>query len=98
MHTTRTAFASPTGPELIDRLDELLRLTYRDADLGNLADPLDEAIYILLSRQTSETLYQRAYRDLRAAWPRWSDILAADPRELTAVLQPAGLSVQRAAQ
>lgn len=98
MHTTATALASPSGPELIDRLDELLRLTYRGAGLGNLDDPLDEAVYILLSKQTSETLYQRAYRDLRGVWPRWCDVLAADPRELAAVLQPAGLGVQRAAQ
>lgn len=98
MHTTPTALVAPNGLQLIDRLDELLRLTYRNADLGNLDDPLDEAIYIVLSKQTGETLYQRAYRDLRAAWPRWGDVLAADPRELAAVLQPAGLGVQRAAQ
>lgn len=98
MHTTSPALAAPTGPALIDRIDELLRLTHRDADLGNFDDPLDEAIYILLSKQTSETLYQRAYRDLRAVWPSWGDVLAADSRELAAVLQPAGLGVQRAAQ
>lgn len=98
MYTTSRALASPLGPALIDRIDELLRLTYRDADLGNFDDPLDEAIYILLSKQTNETLYQRSYRDLRAVWPSWGDVLAADPRELAAVLQPAGLGVQRAAQ
>jgi hypothetical protein len=34
---------------LIDRVDELLELTYRSASLGNHNDPLDEAVYIILS-------------------------------------------------
>jgi DNA (cytosine-5)-methyltransferase 1 len=96
METTLTSLAAPAGPQLIDRINELLRLTYRDADLGNLENPLDEAIYILLSKQTSQVLYQRAYRDLRAAWPRWADVLDADPAMVADVLQPSGLSLQRA--
>ena len=83
---------------VIERVAELLEVTYRSADLGNVADPLAETIYILLARQTQEEVYQRQYAELRAKWPRWIDALAAPRAELADLLRGSGLQQQRAEQ
>jgi DNA (cytosine-5)-methyltransferase 1 len=83
---------------VIPRIDELLELTYRSADLGNFADPLDEAVYILLSRQTREAVYQRVFAELKDRWQDWDKVLRARPTTIETVLRPVGLHRQRAAQ
>ena len=89
---------SLVGAGLISRIDELLEARYRSADLGNMEDPLDETLYILLSRQTQEPVYRRVYQDLRRCYPSWSDVLQAPDEHLASLLRPAGLHDQRARQ
>lgn len=85
-----------TPADVVTRIDELLEVTYRSGDLGNVADVLSETVYILLSLNTREAVYQRVYRALRERFPRWADAERADLGELAAVLQPGGLHDQRA--
>jgi DNA (cytosine-5)-methyltransferase 1 len=82
--------------EIIERIDELLEVTYRSGDLGNLSDVLSETIFILLSVNTRETVYQEVYRTLREQFPRWVEVENASVTELSRVLQPGGLQRQRA--
>lgn len=83
---------------VLERVDEILELTYRSASLGNFDDPLEEAIYILLSRQTRESGYQRAHRELRSRWDSWRALMEAPTDEVTEVVRPAGFGPTRAAQ
>jgi DNA (cytosine-5)-methyltransferase 1 len=89
-------YATLQPREILERIDEVLEVTYRSADLGNLADILAETIYILLSLNTQETVYQQVFRNLRAKYPRWLDLLEAPLEELAGVLAPGGLYIQRA--
>ncbi len=82
---------------VVSRADELLELTYRSADLGNLADPLDEAIYVLLSLQTRETVYRRVFKQLKEAYRCWDEVLEAPDEELVQSLRPGGFQQRRAA-
>ena len=84
--------------DVVERIDELLEAKYRSADLGNLDDPLAETIYILLSRQTRETVYRRVFADLRRRYARWVELLQAPEEEVAEVLRPAGFHRQRAQQ
>jgi DNA (cytosine-5)-methyltransferase 1 len=88
----------PTKPELLDRIDELLEARYRSSDLGNVDDPLAETVYILLSKQTQEAVYQRIFKELRNRYPRWLDVLAAPERDLVELLRDGGFHKQRAGQ
>jgi DNA (cytosine-5)-methyltransferase 1 len=81
---------------ILDRVDEILELTHRSATLGNLEDPLEEAVYILLSRQTQEAAYQRVYANLRLRWPNWAALHKAPVHEVADVLKPAGFGPARA--
>jgi DNA (cytosine-5)-methyltransferase 1 len=82
---------------VIDRVDELLHVTYREQDLGNFEDPLQEVVYILLSLQIREPVYQRVSAELLARWPTWQALLAAPLDEVRQVILPAGFPY-RAAQ
>jgi endonuclease-3 len=57
---------------------------------------LDELILTVLSQNTSDLNCGRAYRAMRERYPRWEDVLAAEPAELVEVLRPGGLANQKA--
>jgi DNA (cytosine-5)-methyltransferase 1 len=80
---------------LVERIAELLEVTYRSADLGNLEDPLDETVFIMLSRQTREGVYRRVFAEMKRRYPRWTEVAEAPADELRGLLEPAGLADQR---
>ena len=65
--------------------------------LGNKTDPVDELVYIILSRKTREDAYQQAYDALRARFRRWDDLLDAPPAEVEALLSSGGLGDKKTA-
>ncbi len=84
--------------DVVDRVDELLEATYRSADLGNVQDVLGEAVYIVLSKQTREVVYQRVFTDLRLRFPTWAQLRRARLPTIERVVRPGGFGNQRAQQ
>lgn len=84
--------------DILARVDELLEVTYRSGDLGNVDDPLAETVYILLARQTRESVYRPTFTLLRERYPRWVDVLAAPATEIEDALRAIGLQKQRTSQ
>lgn len=78
-------------------MDGLLEVAYGtpEADLGNQSDPLDEAIYIILSFQTDLARFSSTWSKLRAAYPTWDAIERARAREVARVLRQGGLQSQK---
>jgi endonuclease III len=70
--------------------------TFPEDRLGNKVNPLDELIYIMLSRRAHERQYQKGYDVLRRRFRPWGKILEADIGELQEILRPLGLATQRA--
>ncbi len=70
--------------------------TYPETDLGNPGDPLDDLIYILLSGQTSEALYQSTFQALKAAYPKWQGLAQATVSDIQKVIVGGGLASQKA--
>lgn len=58
----------------------------------NPIDPLDDLIFLVLSRMTQEVKYLRAYDQLRDAMPSWSLVRDADTEMLEDLLHDAGLA------
>lgn len=83
---------------MVERISELLEVTYRSADLGNYENPLEEAVYIMISRQTQEGVYRQVFAALRQRYPRWEQAAAAPRNELRDLLRPSGFHEQRADQ
>src|SRR2546425_521741 len=80
------------------RVDGALRRAYGTPEelLGNKADPLDEAIYIILSYQTDLARLGETWSRLRAAYPSWEALEEAPQRQVERVLRQGGLHKQKA--
>jgi endonuclease-3 len=73
----------------------LIDRSYGEDTLGNKKNPLDELIYIMLSRRAREPQYQATYDALRRRFRRWGKILEVDPSEIRDIVRPLGLANQR---
>ena len=89
---------APRGRERLRELDRLLHEAYGAPEglLGNQVDPLDEAIYIILSFQTDLARFKETWQNLRSTFPRWSDVEQATLDEVSAALRSGGLHRQKA--
>lgn len=58
---------------------------------------VDTLVAIILSQNTSDVNSHRAYQVLRATYPTWHEVAAADPAELAASIRVGGLADQKAA-
>ncbi|MDB2577049.1 DNA (cytosine-5-)-methyltransferase [Planctomycetota bacterium] len=77
-------------------VDRTLRLLHGSPDLGNKPDPVDELIYIALSRKTRESAYQGAYDALRARFASWSEALEAGEEAVAEAIAGCGLEGKKA--
>jgi endonuclease III len=79
-------------------LERRLHLAYGapEAALGNKHNPLNEAIYILLSYQTNIRRSRRTWSLLRSLFPRWNDVEKARVVHIARVLRQGGLHRQKA--
>lgn len=79
-------------------LDQVLDGAYGapEADLDNKRDPLDEAVYIILSFQTDLDRFRRVWAELRLSFPSWENLAQAPLRRVARVLREGGLQEQKA--
>ncbi len=73
-----------------------LEAHYGSPDLGNKADPLDELIYIALTRQTTDKAAQRTWLALTSRYPSWEMLLDAPESEIAEVIVSGGFAQQKA--
>ncbi|ACG75155.1 DNA-cytosine methyltransferase [Anaeromyxobacter sp. K] len=74
-----------------------LELLYGTPDLGNKPDPVDELVYIVLSRKTREDAYQATYDALKRRFASWEELLRAPEREVEAIVHRGGLGKRKTA-
>jgi endonuclease III len=73
-----------------------LRQEYGQPRHCNPADPLDDLIFVVLSRMTQEVKYRRTYETLRRTMPSWGLVRDAPTGDVEQVLQDAGLARTKA--
>lgn len=83
-------------PPNIEDVASALRAEYMDFDHFNLADPVDELLFIICSQKTAEITYRDTFRKLRAAFPTNDSLCRASEQELVAVLKRSGLANRKA--
>lgn len=84
----------------VRRMDAALERFYRTPTraLGNRKDPLEEAVYIILSFQTDLARLRATWVDLRARYPDWQLLLDSPATEVATVIRRGGLQVQKASR
>lgn len=58
--------------------------------------PIDELVLTVLSQNTSDVNRDRAYADLRRAYPRWADVAAARVTGIARAIKRGGLALTKA--
>lgn len=84
----------------MQRLEEIdKRLTvYGNDRHGNLNDPLDELIFIILSVQTESYLFRKTFESLKQKFPSWEKMAEASEEEIAEPIKRGGLARKKAAQ
>lgn len=79
-------------------LDRVLDAAYGspESQLDNKEDPLDEAIYIILSFQTNLDRFKQVWDELRAVFPTWESLARSPLRRVVKTLRTGGLQEQKA--
>ncbi len=80
----------------IEAINGILQALYKSPNHGNKPNPLDELIYINLSKKTNEQGYVEAYDKLSKAYPKWQGLAEADVDTVKGIIETAGLGKQRA--
>lgn len=83
--------------QLLAHIDAALEAAYRtpEAELGNKSDPLDEAIYIILSFQTDLARFRSTWSRLRATYPSWNALERARALDVARTIRDSGLHRQK---
>lgn len=55
-------------------------------------DPLESLIGTILSQHTTDANSERAFRNLRRAFPRWEEVVSAPPAAVARAIRPGGLA------
>ncbi len=79
--------------KIIRRLEK-----YGNSRHGNKSNPLDEAIYIILSKQTDGQRFSEAYKKLKGKCKVWKNILKMPIKNIANVIKSSGLENQKAGQ
>jgi DNA (cytosine-5)-methyltransferase 1 len=85
------------GISYLREIARLMAILHGTPDLGNKKDPVDEMIYIILSRKTREEAYQQAFTALKQRFRKWDELLDADRDEVEALLSSSGLGYKKTA-
>ncbi len=87
-----------SGGAMLRKLERTLQKAYGapEADLGNKRNPLNEAIYIILSYQTNLPRSKAIWSRLRSSFHRWHDVELASTSRVARILLEGGLHRQKA--
>lgn len=77
-------------------ISRMLAVLYGTPRLGNKDDPVDELVYIILSRKTREDAYQTVFEQLKKEFRDWDELLASPRKKVERLVRPGGLPVRKA--
>ena len=85
------------GIIFLREIARIMAILHGTPDLGNKKDPVDELVYIILSRKTREEAYQEAFQALKSRFRSWDELLDADRDDVQELLRPSGLGDKKTA-
>ena len=95
---TKTVPRKPKRLDLFWRKVDRRLAVYGNSRHGNLDDPLDELVFIILSAQTESYLYKETFENLKSAFQPWERLLYTSEEEIANLIRRGGLARKKAAQ
>lgn len=92
MKTRKSRLVNFAALQQLGEIERRLRAAYGQPRHHNPSDPLDDLIFVVLSRMTQETKYLRTYWKLRRQMPSWGAVMDVPADDLVEVIQDAGLA------
>jgi endonuclease-3 len=83
-------------PRRVRAIVERLRRRFGELVPPRAVDPLDELILTVLSQHTSDLNAERAFGDLRRAYPTWQDVVTAPSARVADAIRSGGLANTKA--
>ncbi len=80
----------------LEKISTLLHDYHGTPDLGNHEDPLNELVYIILSRRTRENAYKQAFGALQSTFGSWEAVAQAPVAEIAEIISASGLPHRKA--
>lgn len=80
----------------MNKITLLLEKQYGIPRRKSPGDPFDILVETILSQNTNDQNRDKAYRRLKARFPRWEDVLEAKTRSIVSAIRPGGLAEQKA--
>jgi endonuclease-3 len=77
-------------------IHDRLRRRFGEVEPPRAVDPLDELILTVLSQHTSDLNADRAFGELRAAFPTWDEVVAAPAARVADAIRSGGLADTKA--
>ncbi len=98
MKTRKSTAVKAADAKRLAEIERRLRSVYGQPRHHNPPDPLDDLIFLVLSRMTQEVKYLRTYELLRRVMPTWGVVRDAPADALEGLLQDAGLAPTKSRQ
>jgi endonuclease III len=83
-------------PRRLRAIHARLAKRFGDLEPPRATDPLDELVLTVLSQHTSDLNAERAFGDLRAAYPSWLAVVDAPSEQVADVIRSGGLANTKA--
>lgn len=83
-------------PNTLKQVHFILKKKYGNPRLGNLNNPIDELLFIIISQRTFEKSYLDVFKKLKAKYKDHESLRGAKVSDIAEILKPAGLSKQKA--
>jgi endonuclease-3 len=81
--------------ERIENIIDTLKVHFGTPERKNPKDPLSELIFTIFSQNTNDQNRDRAYARLLSRFPRWEDVMRADPSTVEDAIRVGGLGHQK---
>ena len=82
--------------EMTEKIVYFLRDRYKNIELGNKEDPLDELIFILLTVKTDYRHYESIWKAFKKRFPSWERVIESDINDVATVILSGGMQNQKA--
>ncbi len=82
----------------MDKLDVIiyfLESEYNNPDFNNKYDPVDELVYIILSKRTNYRCNNDTYNKLKQKYPEWIQVINSEQKDIYEVIKQGGLGGEK---